>query len=61
LISEAGSSQYTLIVMTAGAVLLVPVIMLYQWWGFRTLMSRLGRSDPPLAPRGGIASHRDNQ
>lgn len=60
-IAEAGSSQYTLVVMTVGAVLLVPVIILYQWWGFRTLMSRLGRSDPPLGPTDRIASSPDNQ
>ena len=54
-IEEAGSSQYTLVVMTVGAVVFVPLIILYQWWGFRTLMSRLGRGEPPLAPRGDVA------
>lgn len=54
-IEEAGSSQYTLVVMTVGAAVFVPIIILYQWWGFRTLMSRLGRGEPPLAPRGDVA------
>ena len=55
-IEEAGSSHYTLVVMTIAAAVLVPVILLYQWWGFRTLMARLGRSEPPLAPKGDVAS-----
>jgi len=60
-IAEAGSSQYTLVVMTVGAAVLVPVIVLYQWWGFRTLMSRLGRAQPPLAPADRVASGSNNQ
>lgn len=54
-VADAGSSHYTLVVMTVGAVVFVPLILLYQWWGFRTLMARLGRGEPPLAGRGGLA------
>jgi len=32
---------------------MIPVIILYQWWGFRTLMARLGRGEMPWsAPDG---------
>ena len=46
-IQNAQSSHYTLVVMTVAAVVMVPVIILYQWWGFRTLMARLGRGKMP--------------
>jgi cytochrome d ubiquinol oxidase subunit II len=46
-IQNAQSSHYTLVVMTVAAVVMVPVIILYQWWGFRTLMARLGRGTMP--------------
>lgn len=59
-IEQAGSSQYTLVVMTVGAAVLVPLILLYQWWGFRVLMARLDGTSPPLAPTR-IASEPDNQ
>ena len=61
-IEQAGSSQYTLTVMTIAAVVLVPVIILYQWWGFRTLMARLGRGEPPLSSgQAGLVSGRGDQ
>ena len=46
-IENAGSSHYTLVVMTVAGVVMIPVIILYQWWGFRTLMARLGRGTLP--------------
>ncbi len=46
-IQNAQSSHYTLVVMTVAAAVMVPVILLYQWWGYRTLMARLGRGKMP--------------
>jgi cytochrome d ubiquinol oxidase subunit II len=52
-VANAQSSHYTLVVMTVAAVVMIPVIILYQWWGFRTLMARLGRGQMPwTAPDG---------
>ena len=52
-IENAQSSHYTLVVMTVAAVVMIPVIILYQWWGFRTLMARLGHGKMPWsAPDG---------
>lgn len=55
-IAQAGSSHYTLMVMTIGAALFVPLILLYQWWGFRVLMARLGQGEMPLGSSGSLAS-----
>ena len=60
-IEQAGSSHYTLMVMTIGAAIFVPLILLYQWWGFRMLMARLDGTPPPLSAPTGIASDRGNQ
>ncbi len=46
-IANAQSSHYTLVVMTIAAVVMIPVIIFYQWWGFRTLMARMGRGKMP--------------
>jgi cytochrome bd ubiquinol oxidase subunit II len=46
-ISEAASSGYTLGVMTVVAVVLTPVVLLYQGWTYWVFRARLGREDLP--------------
>jgi len=52
----ASSTQYTLTVMTVVAVLLVPLVLLYQGWTYWVFRARLSREDyetmhPPLERR----------
>ncbi len=42
---DAASSHYTLTVMTVVAVLLVPVVLLYQGWSYWVFRARLGAED----------------
>lgn len=44
-LAAAASSQYTLTVMTVVAVVLVPVVLLYQGWTYWVFRARLGRAD----------------
>lgn len=44
-ISEAASSPYTLGVMTVVALVLTPVVLLYQGWTYWVFRARLGRED----------------
>jgi cytochrome d ubiquinol oxidase subunit II len=44
-ISEAASSNYTLGVMTVVAVVLTPIVLLYQGWTYWVFRARLGRED----------------
>jgi cytochrome d ubiquinol oxidase subunit II len=49
---EAASSNYTLEVMTVVAVILTPVVLLYQGWTYWVFRKRIGREDVPAAPSG---------
>ncbi|WP_372790577.1 cytochrome d ubiquinol oxidase subunit II, partial [Paraconexibacter sp.] len=49
-LSEAASTQYTLKVMTFVAVLLVPVVLTYQYWTYRVFRARLGAEDFMTGP-----------
>lgn len=61
-LAQAASTPYTLKVMTVVAVLLVPVVLLYQGWTYWVFRARLSREDyedltPPLA----IARERERE
>jgi len=44
-LADASSSDYTLTVMTVVAVLLVPVVLLYQAWSYWVFRARVGATD----------------
>jgi cytochrome d ubiquinol oxidase subunit II len=54
-VENASSSHYALGVMTVAALILVPVILLYQGWTYHVLQTRLSGEDEPaqadLVPR----------
>ncbi|TNU74012.1 cytochrome d ubiquinol oxidase subunit II [Miniimonas arenae] len=49
-IDNASSSDYTLTIMTWVAVVLVPVVLLYQGWSFKVFSRRLHRDQIPPQP-----------
>jgi cytochrome bd ubiquinol oxidase subunit II len=50
-VSNSSSAKYALTVMTVVAVLLVPVVLLYQGWSYHVFRARVGsRQAPPEAP-----------
>jgi cytochrome bd ubiquinol oxidase subunit II len=53
-LSNAASAHYTLAVMTVAALILAPVVLLYQGWTYHVLRSRLaGEETPPAVIVGG--------
>ena len=57
-IENASSAHYSLTVMTVVAVVLLPVVLLYQAWTYHVFRARLGGEDAGspvdlLAPRSG--------
>ena len=46
-VSNAASGHYALVVMTVAALLLVPIVLLYQGWSFRVFRGRL--TEPPAS------------
>jgi cytochrome d ubiquinol oxidase subunit II len=57
-VTNTSSAPYTLKVMTVAAVILFPVVLVYQAWTYNVFRSRVGASGPSadadagLAPRG---------
>jgi len=51
-VAEAASSHYTLTVMSVVALVLVPLVLLYQGWTYYVFRHRIGRGDvePPRTP-----------
>ncbi len=49
-IDNASSANYTLTVMTVVAVVLTPVVILYQGWTYHVFKARLGRAEPVDSP-----------
>jgi cytochrome d ubiquinol oxidase subunit II len=47
-VSNAASAHYTLAVMSVVALIVTPVVLLYQGWTYRVFWHRLG-GDEPLA------------
>jgi cytochrome d ubiquinol oxidase subunit II len=46
-VSNAASAHYTLAVMSVVAVIVTPVVLLYQGWTYRVFRHRLGDDEPP--------------
>jgi cytochrome d ubiquinol oxidase subunit II len=44
-VQNASSAHYSLAVMTVAAVILTPIILLYEAWAYHVLRARLGRED----------------
>ena len=53
-IADASSSDYTLTIMTWVAVILVPVVLLYQSWTYWVFRKRVGPSDIPNPQAGSL-------
>ena len=51
-VDNASSAHYTLVVMTVVAVVLVPVVLLYQGWTYHVFRARVG-GEPPAEPGSG--------
>ena len=49
-VDNASSAHYTLKVMTVVALLVTPVIILYQAWTYHVFRGRLGFEEPPGSP-----------
>jgi cytochrome bd ubiquinol oxidase subunit II len=50
-VSNSSSAKYALTVMTVAALLLVPVVLVYQGWSYHVFRARVGsRQTPPEAP-----------
>jgi cytochrome d ubiquinol oxidase subunit II len=49
-ISNSASAHYALTVMTVVAVLLVPVVLLYQGWSYHVFRGRVGAAPAPQPP-----------
>ncbi len=51
-LDNASSSHYTLVVMTVVALVMTPIVLLYQGWTYWTFRHRIGREDlaPPTNP-----------
>ena len=60
-ITNASSGHYTLTVMSIFALILLPVILLYQAWSYHVFRARLGHAEPgrePDRPAGGAEERR---
>jgi cytochrome d ubiquinol oxidase subunit II len=53
-VDNASSSHYTLVVLTVVALLVTPVVLLYQGWTYHVFRRRLGEPevDVPAQPAG---------
>jgi cytochrome d ubiquinol oxidase subunit II len=49
-IDNAASGHYTLAVMTIAAVILLPIVLLYQAWTYHVFRARLGQAEMPASP-----------
>jgi cytochrome d ubiquinol oxidase subunit II len=49
-VEGTASSHYALTVMTVVAVILAPVVLLYQGWTYHVFRGRLGLEEPPESP-----------
>ena len=57
-ITNASSQQYTLTVMTIVAVIMTPIVLLYQGWTYWVFRKRISTSMIPAAPQAGRADDR---
>ncbi len=48
--SNASSSHYTLVFMTIVALVMTPVVLLYQGWTYYVFRARLGQVEPVKNP-----------
>ena len=59
-VSDASSAHYTLQVMTVVALIVTPIVLLYQGWTYHVFRQRLGGGEPheapAAAPEGGPAA-----
>ena len=55
-VNNSASGHYALVVMTVVAVLILPIVVLYQGWSFRVFHGRItappASSGPPIQPSG---------
>jgi cytochrome d ubiquinol oxidase subunit II len=49
-VDNGASGHYTLTVMTIAAVVLLPVVLLYQAWTYHVFRARLGQAEMPVSP-----------
>jgi cytochrome d ubiquinol oxidase subunit II len=49
-VDNAASGHYTLTVMTIAALVLLPVVLLYQAWTYHVFRARLGQVEMPTSP-----------
>ncbi len=49
-IDNAASGHYTLTVMTIAALVLLPIVVLYQAWTYHVFRARLGQAEMPASP-----------
>jgi len=57
-VTNASSQQYTLTVMTVVAVIMTPVVLLYQGWTYWVFRKRISTSMIPDHPEAGRADDR---
>ena len=46
-VDDASSAHYTLKVMTVVALIVTPVVLLYQAWTYHVFRARIGGEEPP--------------
>src|SRR5205814_4568893 len=51
-VNNASSGHYALVVMTVVAVLLLPIVLLYQGWSFHVFRRRVATPESPGEPAG---------
>jgi cytochrome d ubiquinol oxidase subunit II len=57
-VNNSASAHYSLVVMTVVAVILIPVVLLYQGWSFYVFRRRVATPEPPAAESPGTpATH----
>jgi cytochrome d ubiquinol oxidase subunit II len=49
-LDNAASGHYTLTVMTVAALVLLPIVLLYQAWTYHVFRARLGQAEMPAGP-----------
>jgi cytochrome d ubiquinol oxidase subunit II len=49
-VSNAASAHYTLAVMSVVALIVTPLVLLYQGWTYRVFWHRLGGDEPAPEP-----------
>ena len=58
--TNASSGHYTLTVMSIFALVVLPVILLYQAWSYHVFRARLGQAEPMATPIDLLAAGRSH-